>query len=69
MTTMKSIQEDKCTIIKGSPLIYIDLLNHPERSKFDLSSLEAMVVGASVVPKDLLLKIKEGLNLKHIIVG
>ncbi|CAF0973055.1 unnamed protein product [Brachionus calyciflorus] len=69
LSTMKSIQNEKCTSLKGAPVIFHDIINHPERPKYDLSSLESMLIGASVVPKDLLLKIKKDLNLKHVIVG
>lgn len=66
---MKAIAQERCTSIKGSPIIFIDLLNYPQRQQFDLSSLQLMLVGASTVPKDLLIKIKEQLKFKHIIVG
>jgi acyl-CoA synthetase (AMP-forming)/AMP-acid ligase II len=69
LMTMKAIESERCTSIKGPPTIYIDLINHPERNKFNLSSLESMLIGASTVPQDLLLKIKKELNLKHIIIG
>ena len=69
LATMKAIQEEKCTSLKGAPVIFIDLLNHPDIKKYDLSSLELILLGASTVPKDLLLKIKEKLNLKHVIIG
>jgi fatty-acyl-CoA synthase len=69
LLTMKAIQNEKCTSLKGAPVIFVDLLNHPEAKNHNLSSLEAILIGASTVPKDLLIKIKEKLNLKHIIVG
>jgi fatty-acyl-CoA synthase len=69
LATIKAIHNEKCTALKGAPVIFIDLLNHPELSNHDLSSLEAILLGASTVPKDLLIKIKEKLNLKHVIVG
>lgn len=69
VSTMKAIQTEKCTALKGAPVIFHDIINHAERKNFDLSSLESMLIGASVVPKDLLLKIKKDLKLKHVIVG
>jgi fatty-acyl-CoA synthase len=69
LMSMKAIQSERCTSIKGAPTIYLDLINHPERNKFDLSSLESMLIGASTVPQDLLLRIKKELKLKHIIIG
>lgn len=69
LSTIKAIENEKCTSLKGAPVIFLDLINHPELKNHDLSSLESMLVGASVVPKDLLLKIKDILKLKHLIIG
>ena len=69
LATMKAIHNEKCTSLKGAPVIFHDIINHPERKNYDLSSLETMLIGAAVVPKDLLLKIKKELNMKHVIVG
>jgi fatty-acyl-CoA synthase len=69
LSTIKSIEREKCTALKGAPIIFIDLLNHSEMKNHNLSSLEAMLIGASTVPKDLLIKIKNVLKLKHVIIG
>lgn len=69
LATMKAIEAEKCTSLKGAPVILFDLAHHPDRTKYDLSSLETVLMGASVVPKDLILKIKKLLNVKHAIIG
>jgi fatty-acyl-CoA synthase len=66
ISTMKAIQDEKCTALKGSPTIFFNLLESPERKNYDLSSLE--LFGASVVPRDLLMKIKSELKLKHVLI-
>ena len=69
LQTMKAIHEDRCTSIKGAPVIFNDIINHPDRLKYDLSSLKYMVIGASTIPKDLLLKARDILKIEHIAVG
>lgn len=69
LATMKAIQAERCTNLKAAPTIFFDLIHHPDRHKYDLSSLESILIGASVVPKDLLLKIKKELKLKSAIIG
>lgn len=69
LSTIKAIASEKCTSIKAAPIIFIDILNHPERKNYDLSSLEYMLIGASTVPKDLLIKLKQELKFKYIISG
>lgn len=66
---LKSIDTFKCNSLMGAPTILIDLLNHPERSKHNLSSLKNILMGASTVPKDLILSLKSTLNPNNIIVG
>ncbi|GAB6026903.1 hypothetical protein CHUAL_013548 [Chamberlinius hualienensis] len=36
---LETIQKEKCTSIYGTPTMFVDILNHPDCSKTDLSSL------------------------------
>jgi acyl-CoA synthetase (AMP-forming)/AMP-acid ligase II len=45
ISTMKAIQAYKCNTLRGVPTQFVDLLNHPDRQKYDLSSLENLVLG------------------------
>jgi acyl-CoA synthetase (AMP-forming)/AMP-acid ligase II len=45
------------------------LINHPDRKKYDLSSLQTALIGGSNVAPDLLKKLQEELNIKNVIVG
>ncbi len=49
-TTLKTIHKERPTIFPGAPTIYIGLLNHPERNKYDLSSIEACISGSAPLP-------------------
>lgn len=67
--TLKAIQNEKCTALRGSPTIFLDLINHADYKTYDLSSLEYILVGATIVPKDLLLRFKTELNIKNVTLG
>lgn len=54
----------KCNTLRGTPTQFVDLVDHPERSKLNLSSLENAIIGASTVPPDLLQKMKAELKIK-----
>ena len=69
LSSLKAIEKYKCHTFIGSPTLYVDLLNHPDRKKYDISSLQNTLIGASTVPPDLLLKMKSELGIKKIIVG
>jgi long-chain acyl-CoA synthetase len=49
---LSSIQKYKATIFCGVPTLYAMLINHPEISKFDLSSVKFCISGASPLPPE-----------------
>ncbi|KIL44640.1 long-chain-fatty-acid--CoA ligase [Jeotgalibacillus soli] len=49
-TTLKTIHKQRPTIFPGAPTIYIGILNHPELSKYDLSSVESCLSGSAPLP-------------------
>ncbi len=69
VTTMRAIQNYQCQYLRGTPTQYFDILNHPDRHKFDLSSLKNAVIAGSTVAPDLLAILKKDLKIDHIYVG
>lgn len=53
IAVMKCIQEYKCSRMTGSPTMYIDLMNHPERPKYDLSSLTYCTMGGAICTSEM----------------
>ena len=47
---MKCIEQFKITEFRGVPTMYIQLLNHPAASKYDLSSLKTCICGSAPMP-------------------
>ncbi|KAJ8026647.1 Acyl-CoA synthetase family member 2, mitochondrial [Holothuria leucospilota] len=64
---LKSIQDEKCTVLLGVPTIYIDTLNHPDFYKYDISSLRICGIGASPCPEEVLKLVKSKLNLTPLV--
>ena len=48
------IQRDRVTAFSGVPTMYFYLLNHPDRKKYDLSSLRICTSGGSAIPVEVL---------------
>lgn len=67
------IQRDKVTTFSGVPTMYFYLLNHPDRRKYDLSSLRTCSSGGSAIPVEVLhaweretgVKVLEGFGLSE----
>ncbi|WP_185806929.1 long-chain-fatty-acid--CoA ligase [Bacillus sp. HMF5848] len=47
---LKTIEKQKPTLFPGAPTIYIALLNHPEISSYDLSSIDSCISGSAPLP-------------------
>lgn len=66
---LKSIHAERITALKGAPIIFLDMLNHPDRSKYDLSSVEYVLIGGSTVPRSLIERMRNELGIKNILIG
>ena len=51
---LEIIQRDKVTLFLGVPTMYFAMLNHPERSTYDLSSLRLCVSGGASIPGEVI---------------
>lgn len=66
VATMRAIQEEKCTAMIGAPIIFRDILNHPDRKNYDLSSLEYSGLGASPMHIDFLRQLEKEIPIKRV---
>jgi len=60
---MKHIEQFKITEFRGVPTMYIQLLNHPAASKYDLSSLKTCICGSAPMPLEVARNWKEKYGL------
>jgi long-chain acyl-CoA synthetase len=51
---LEIVERDRVTVFMGVPTMYNALLNHPERERFDVSSLQVCVSGGASLPVELL---------------
>ena len=51
---LEIIQRDKVTLFLGVPTMYFAMLNHPERSTYDLSTLRLCVSGGASIPGEVI---------------
>ncbi len=50
---MQLIETERISVLPGVPTIFTTLIDHPDREKFDLSSLRFAVAGATAAPETL----------------
>ncbi len=66
MATMRTIQEEKCTAIMGPPIIHLNILHHPKRKEYDMSSLLYGIIGATPVNPKLIEQLEREIPIKII---
>jgi long-chain acyl-CoA synthetase len=53
-SALEVIERDRVTVFEGVPTMYGALLNHPERERFDASTLRLCVSGGAALPVELM---------------
>jgi fatty-acyl-CoA synthase len=66
---LNALAKYKCTCLTGLPKILLNVANHPDRVKYDLSSLKISLAGGQLVTADLVSTLKENLGVEIVIVG
>jgi acyl-CoA synthetase (AMP-forming)/AMP-acid ligase II len=52
------IEAERITVLPGPPTVLSSILDHPDRDRFDLSSLRLTVTGAATVPVELIRRLR-----------
>jgi HIP---CoA ligase len=63
------VAEEHVTVFPGAPTLYLSILDHPDRGKYDLSSLRVAVTGAADIPVELIRRINNDLPFSVVITG
>jgi acyl-CoA synthetase (AMP-forming)/AMP-acid ligase II len=64
---LTAVEREGVSMLPGAPTLYQSILNHPDRSRYDLSSLRLAVTGAAVVPVEMIRRMREELTFRTII--
>ncbi|XP_013779068.2 acyl-CoA synthetase family member 2, mitochondrial-like, partial [Limulus polyphemus] len=67
LATLKAIEKERCSLVMGTPTMFIDIVNHPDVNKFDLTSLQGAIIGAAPCPVELCKEIEQKLGVTNII--
>ncbi|KAM9346455.1 medium-chain acyl-CoA ligase ACSF2, mitochondrial-like [Symphorus nematophorus] len=64
---LEAIQSEKCNVVYGTPTMFTDMLSQ-DLHNYDLSSIEAGLMGASPCPPEILRKLRTDMNIKEMMV-
>ncbi|XP_005999663.1 medium-chain acyl-CoA ligase ACSF2, mitochondrial isoform X2 [Latimeria chalumnae] len=66
---LETIEKEKCTVIYGTPTMFIDMLRELELSEFNLSSLEAGIVAGASAPPEVCRNIINKMKVPELTIG
>ena len=66
---LRLIEKEKVTHFSGTPTMYLDILNHPDFAKYNLSSLRTGMTGASPASVQMINDIRSKMGIKTICNG
>ena len=66
---LELVERERIAVLPGAPTLYQALLDHPDRSKRDISSLRVAVTGAADIPPELIRRIRDELPFERILTG
>ena len=66
---LETVERERITVLPGPPTLLSGVLESPDRSRFDLSSLRLSVTGAAVVPVELIRRLRDEHIFDTIITG
>ncbi len=66
LAVLQAVQEEKCTALYGVPTMFIAELEHPDFSRFDLSSLRTGVMAGSPCPVEVMKKVISLMNMREV---
>jgi fatty-acyl-CoA synthase len=69
LATLQTVAEERCTGLHGVPTMFIAQLEHPEFSRFDLSSLRTGIMAGAPCPIEVMRRCMAQMHLKEITIA
>jgi fatty-acyl-CoA synthase len=69
LATLQAAAEERCTALYGVPTMFIAILDHPEFSKYDLSSLRTGIMAGSPCPIEVMKRVVDRMNMKDVTIA
>src|SRR6185369_1006364 len=69
LKVLQTIEKEKCTAVHGVPTMFIAELEHPDFTKFDLSTLRTGIMAGSNCPIEVMKKVISQMNAKEITIA
>lgn len=65
-TTLKAVQDERCTSLYGVPTMFIAELNHPDFGSYDLTSLRTGIMAGSPCPEEVMKRVVAEMHMSEV---
>ncbi|PWK92269.1 AMP-binding protein [Fulvimonas soli] len=69
LSTLETVQEERCTGLHGVPTMFIAELEHPRFGEFDLSSLRTGIMAGSPCPIEVMRRVVEEMHMAEVTIA
>jgi fatty-acyl-CoA synthase len=67
--TLSAVQAERCTALHGVPTMFIAELDHPEFSKFDLSTLRTGIMAGAPCPIEVMRRVQSLMHMREVTIA
>jgi fatty-acyl-CoA synthase len=69
LATLQTVAAERCTALHGVPTMFIAMLDHPDFSKFDLSTLRTGIMAGSPCPVEVMKRVVQLMNMQQVTIA
>lgn len=69
LSTLQAVEAENCTALHGVPTMFVNILNHPDFSKFNLSKLRTGIMAGSSCPAEIMRRVISAMYMKDITIA
>jgi fatty-acyl-CoA synthase len=69
LTTLKTLERERCTQVHGVPTMFIAELEHPDFARFNLSALRGGVMAGAPCPVAVMHKVMQRMHMSEVTIG
>jgi fatty-acyl-CoA synthase len=69
LKTLETVEAERCDVLYGVPTMFIAQLNHPEFSRFDLSSLRRGIMAGAPCPIEVMKEVASTMHMSEITIA
>lgn len=69
LKSLQAVQDEKCTAINGVPTMFIAMLNHPDFSKYNMSSLRTGIMAGAPCPVETMNQVRTLMHCPEVVIA